>query len=169
MGVTTIEKIAEDGWLVLREVRLRALRDNADAWGSSLAREEAFREQHWRMRLRSSSWYVARDTGTVDGRAVGLACLIQEPASPPDDRHVIALWVDPERRREGLASALLAATADEAVRAGSRTLSLWVADTNAGAVALCGARGFTATGERQRSTRDPHHVESRYERDLVTR
>lgn len=165
--VTSIVRIDEDDWAVLGELRLRALRTDPAAFGSSLEREESFREQHWRMRLRSSPWFVARDKRAPGAPPFGLVCLIEEPASPADDRHVVALWVEAARRREGVGSALLAAAARAASDAGSRTLSLWVADDNDVAIALYVRAGFTPTGERQRLPRDPSRFESRYARKLA--
>lgn len=140
-----VTRLHEDDWEQLAEVRLRALRSDPDAFASSLAREELFREQHWRMRLRSSPWWLA--TGER-GLPVGLACLIEEPGSPSTDRHVVALWVAPEERGRGTGTALLAAAEREAVDAGARTLSLWVREDNAAALRLYDRLGFEATGER---------------------
>ena len=146
----TVSRLDEDDWERLAEIRLRALRSDPEAFASSLAREERFREQHWRMRLRSSPWWVARTSG---GGSVGLICLIEEPGSPSTDRHVVALWVDPGARRQGAGTALLAAARAEAVAAGAETLSLWVREDNAAALRLYAHLGFEPTGERHPAAR----------------
>ncbi|MBO0926640.1 GNAT family N-acetyltransferase [Cellulomonas sp. zg-ZUI199] len=156
-----IRRVDEDDWPTVRDIRLRALRESPDAFGSSLAREELFAESHWRMRLRTSSTWVALDE---QGTPRGLVSLVQEPGSPDDDRHVVSLWVAPEVRRRGIGWSLL----DAVVRAGAadsaRTVSLWVVDDNASAVDLYVRAGFERTGERQVLPRDPQRTEERYVR-----
>jgi len=160
-----IDLLDEDDWSVLRDARLRAVRQSPEVFGAALAREELFREQHWRARLRTSQWFVARD-GAVPGDVVGLVNMIQEPASPPDDRHVMALWVEPGRRRTGVATALLVAASAAARSGGARTLSAWVVDDDVAGVDLAVRNAFVVTGERQRLPREPERVESRYVRAL---
>jgi ribosomal protein S18 acetylase RimI-like enzyme len=164
VGVVEIEVIGEDSWRVLQGLRLRALRDAPDMLGPTLDRELGFRESHWRMRLRSSFWFVAR--GGPDTAPVGLASLIREPGSGDDDRHVVALWVEPAHRREGVGTALMSALADAAIVDRARTLSLWIAEDNDEAIGLCQHGGFAPTGERQRLPRDVNRVEARYEHHL---
>ncbi|MGW6130530.1 N-acetyltransferase family protein [Cellulomonas sp. NPDC055163] len=159
----SITRLDEDDWERLAEIRLRALRSDPEAFASSLAREELFREQHWRMRLRSSPWWVAT---REDGPAVGLACLIEEPGSPSSDRHLVALWVEPGARNSGVGTALLAAAEREAARAGAETLSLWVREDNTAALRLFERLGFAATGERHPVPGREGLVELRYARVL---
>ncbi|PVU81826.1 GNAT family N-acetyltransferase (plasmid) [Cellulomonas sp. WB94] len=161
-----IELIGEDDWQVVRDVRLRALRDSPLAFGSTLAREEGFREQHWRMRLRSSPWWVARRVRPSDGSVVGLVSMISEPGSTSDDRHVVGLWVEPDARREGVGTALLAAVVAAARAEEACTVSLWVADDNDAATGLYGRLGFVPTGERQPLPSSPGRSESRHEMQL---
>jgi len=160
-GPVLIRRADEDDWQTVRGVRLRALRESPDAFGSSLAREERFAESHWRMRLRTSATWVAVDDGDEPR---GLVSLVQEPGSPEDDRHIVSLWVAPEARRRGIGWSLL----DVVVRAGAaedaKTVSLWVVDDNASAVDLYVRAGFTRTGERQVLPRDPDRTEERYVR-----
>ncbi|WP_258727080.1 GNAT family N-acetyltransferase [Cellulomonas sp. NS3] len=160
----TVTRLDEDDWERLAEVRLRALRSDPEAFASSLAREELFREQHWRMRLRSSPWWVATVEG---GPPVGLACLIEEPGSPGTDRHLVALWVDPAVRNRGVGTALLAAAEGAALDVGAETLSLWVREDNAAALRLYDALGFAPTGERHPVPGREGLVELRYARALT--
>ncbi|WP_448629448.1 N-acetyltransferase family protein [Cellulomonas soli] len=158
-----IRKADEDDWALVQQVRLRSLREDGDVFGSSLVREEMFKESHWRMRLRSSPTWLALDEA---GLVIGCVSAIQEPGSPVDDRHVVALWVAPESRRRGVGWALLDAVRATAQHEGARTVSLWLEDSNHGAVDLSVRAGFTRTSERHQLTRDPSRVEERYVRTL---
>lgn len=154
-----IRKAAEDDWRLVQQVRLRSLREDGDAFGSSLSREEMFKESHWRMRVRTSpTWLAVGD----DGSGLGCVSMILEPGSPQDDRHVLSLWVAPEVRRRGIGWALLDAVRRAAVEEDARTVSLWVEDANHAAVDLTIRAGFTRTNERHALTRDPERTEERY-------
>ncbi len=159
-----IQRVGEDDWELVRDVRLRAVRENPQIFGASLARENRFVESHWRMRLRTSpTWIAVDDTGT--GR--GIVQMLQEPGSPIDDRHVISLWVAPESRRQGMGWALLDAVRQAAAADGARTVSLWVVDNNHAAGDLSVRAGYARTGERQALSRDGSLTEERYVLTIV--
>lgn len=154
-----IRRVAEDDWALVRDVRLRALREDPSVFGSSLAREEMFKESHWRMRVRTVSTWVALD-GT--GTPRGIVSMLLEPGSPADDRHVVALWVAPEVRRQGIGWRLLDTVRLAAVAEDARTVSLWMVDDNHAAGDLYVRAGFARTGERHELQRDPERIEERY-------
>jgi ribosomal protein S18 acetylase RimI-like enzyme len=154
-----VQQVGENDWRLVQEVRLRALREDPDVFGASLAREERFVESHWRMRLRTSTTWIAVDDGGV-GR--GIVTMMQEPGSPTDDRHVVSLWVAPEARRQGVGWTLLDAVRTAAAAQDARTVSLWLVDGNNAAGDLYVRAGFTRTGERQVVPRDPEQTEERY-------
>lgn len=154
-----IIKATEDDWALVRDVRLRALREDSSAFGSSLERESRFKENHWRMRVRSTpTWVAVGDAG----EPLGLVSMLQEPGSPTDDRHVLGLWVAPESRRRGVAWSLLDAIRHAAIAEGARTVSLWLVDGNNPAGDLYVRAGFARTGERMALPRDPDITEERY-------
>lgn len=153
-----IRRADEGDWLLVQQVRLRSLREDGDTLGPSLAREELFKEAHWRMRVRSSPTWLALDDDAVRG----CVTMIVEPGSPEDDRHVVSLWVAPEVRRRGLGWALVDTVRRAAIEDGARTVSLWVEDDNHAAVDLSIRAGFTRTNERHALTRDPSRTEERY-------
>lgn len=153
-----IRRVDEDEWRLAAEVRLRALQEDPDVFGSSAERELRFTERHWRMRLRSSATWVAVDD---DGVGRGMVTMILEPGSPVDDRHVVGLWVAPEARRRGVGWALLDAVRAAARDEGARTVSLWVVDDNHAAGDLYVRAGFARTGESHPSQREPGRVEER--------
>lgn len=154
-----IRRADEDDWKLVSVVRLRALREDGPAFGSTLTREEMFSERHWRMRLRSAMTWLALDDA---GEPRGMVTMILEPGSPVDDRHVVGLWVAPEVRRNGVGWALLDAVRHAAAGEGARTASLWVVDDNHPAIDLYVRAGYTRTGERQVLPRDPSRTEERY-------
>lgn len=154
-----VQQVGENDWQLVQGVRLRALREDPDVFGAALEREERFVESHWRMRLRTSTTWIAVDDGGV-GR--GIVTMLQEPGSPVDDRHVVSLWVAPEARRQGLGWALLDAVRQAAEADDARTVSLWLVDGNHAAGDLYVRAGFTRTGERQVLPRDASQTEERY-------
>lgn len=154
-----IRRATEDDWESVSRIRLRALREDPDAFGSSLSREERFKEKHWRMRARTVPTWIAVDDA---GEPRGLISMLQEPGSPTDDRHIVSLWVAPEQRRQGIAWALLDAIRHAALADGARTVSLWLVDGNNAAGDLYVRAGFTRTGERMALQRDQDVVEERY-------
>jgi predicted GNAT family acetyltransferase len=59
------------------------------------------------------------------------------------------MWVHPHHRGHGVASTLVDAVAEWAVRDGAGEVALWVADGNAAAAAVYRRAGFVPTGRRQ--------------------
>ena len=163
--MTTVERLHEDDWERMRDARLTALRSDPDAFGSSLAREEGFKEAHWRMRLRGSPWFAAVDD---DGGVVGIASGLAEPGAPPEERHLIGMWVRPDRRGSGVATLLADAVAAWARADGATTLTLWVVEGNAAAEAAYRRAGFATTGVTMALPRDPSRTEHQWARDVST-
>ena len=93
----TTRQIGEDDWEVLRDLRLRALADSPDAFGSTLEREAAFTEADWRQR--ASGHVVVVE----DPEPVGMAGTFDNDGVP----HVWGMWVDPAHRGHGHTRRLL--------------------------------------------------------------
>jgi ribosomal-protein-alanine N-acetyltransferase len=68
---------------------------------------------------------------------------------------ILDLAVRPERRRRGIAAALLAAVREALHAAGARELYLEVRQSNQAAIALYGAHGFRPVGLRPHYYRNP--------------
>jgi len=101
--VSDVRVLGPDDWPSWREIRLLALLDSPDAFGSTHAREVAFTDEDWRGRLESgeSVSVLAEDAA---GRAVGMGCGFPDrPASV----HVVAMWVAPHARGRGVAHDVL--------------------------------------------------------------
>ncbi|HEY2312727.1 MAG TPA: GNAT family N-acetyltransferase [Streptosporangiaceae bacterium] len=158
-----VRRLVADDWAGLRAARLAALAEAPYAFGSTLAREQAFDEELWRSRA-GSGWTF----GAFDGPAiVGLATALPpddlpgdgEPGDgelgedPPGDCepawHLVGMWVAPGCRGQGLADRLVEAVREQALQAGARTVTLWVTEVNDRARAFYRRLGFAPTGARQ--------------------
>jgi ribosomal protein S18 acetylase RimI-like enzyme len=136
-----VRVLCGDDWAVLRDIRLRALRDSPSAFGSTYEREAGFAETHWRERLEDDSSVSV--LAEVDGRPVGMAGGFPDL---PGLLHVVAMWVEPSTRGRGVGHALLRAVDDRA-RDRGLGLHLDVNTTNATARRSYERYGFRATGE----------------------
>jgi predicted GNAT family acetyltransferase len=137
VGEAVLLRVTPDDWAILRDVRLRALADSPDAFGSTLEREQDLEEKEWRRRSVRPVW-VAQ----VDGRPVAMAGTFLHDGA----LLVWGMWTDPAHRGQGLARALLDALIGPAVAEG-RPVALHVNVANPGARAFYEGYGFVATGE----------------------
>jgi ribosomal protein S18 acetylase RimI-like enzyme len=137
---TVVRVLRADEWQTWREIRLRSLADAPEAFGSTLARELAFTEEDWRLRLASVSVLA-----TVDGvpAALGGGFRVRDGWM-----QVFAMWTDPAYRRRGLADRILDVVV-AAARAEGRRLVLDVARGNSAARIAYERYGFVATGESE--------------------
>jgi GNAT superfamily N-acetyltransferase len=148
-----IRRIRPDEGSSLRALRLRALADAPMAFGSTLAREEAFTDEMWRERAQrgasgdDSVTFVAEREGQWLGIATGLA---RDPDVPDDPRpELVGMFVCPEARGRGIGVALVDAVVDWAKQRRAGGLCLWVTATNNAAIALYARCGFEPTGARK--------------------
>ena len=141
--MVTIERIEPDGFERVRAVRLRALRDAPDAFWVTADQEAATTTAEWRGRLArtDAATFVASRAGLDVGLAVGTRHHEHER-----DAALEAVWVAPEVRGSGVATALIQAVVEWAHAAGYGSLRLEVADANEPAVRLYSRIGFVPTG-----------------------
>jgi GNAT superfamily N-acetyltransferase len=164
----TVRRIRADEGLQLRALRLRALADSPMAFGSTLAREEAFAEPMWHERAAGGASGGDRVTFIAerDGRWIGLATGLAD--DPDGSRPVlVGMFVDPAERGHRVGVALVDAVTAWARTRGAARLSLWVTSTNTPAIALYDRCGFRATGEARPLGHTPSVTEVRMVRDLV--
>ena len=130
-------RLTPDDWEALRDIRLRALADSPDAFGSTLEREQELPEKEWRRRLVRPVYAV------LDGeRPVAMAGAFSDEGRI----QVWGMWTDPEHRGRGHARALLDALVAQAVAEGTR-VSLHVNIANPVARTVYEKYGFVGTGE----------------------
>ena len=150
MSEPLIRRIRADEWRELKDIRLRALVDAPDAFGTTLAETLAQTDEHWQQRANASatgdSRYVV--VATDNDRWFGLAGGVLD-----DDKfgqaQLYSVWVDPSVRRTGLGTKLVEFIADWARDRGATTLHLWVTEANEPAIKLYRCLGFLETGESE--------------------
>ena len=147
--------LTPDDWPVWRSLRLSALAESPEAFGSRLAEwlGDGDREDRWRARLSilGSRNVVARLGGDPVGMASGVPFSVG-PDAPPrrksGDIEIISMWVAPSARGRGVADMLIEDLLAWAANVGSPAVRLSVRESNASAIALYRRHGFEATGER---------------------
>lgn len=145
-----IRRLAPDDVEILRDVRLRALRDAPDAFWTTYDREAAYGPGDWRRWLTSTALFVAEDDPDAPtGIAGGVA-----DTGDPGVAVLVSMWVAPEHRGTGLADRLVAAVTDWAVAQGRPTVRLHVEEHNERARRCYHRLGFVPTGRRLFRERD---------------
>ncbi|MBZ4322413.1 GNAT family N-acetyltransferase [Streptomyces huiliensis] len=139
---TTVRLLLPDAWRLYRSVRLAALADAPEAFGSTWAAEHAFTEEKWRERLSRRTTFLAER----DGAPCGLAGTV--PAGPRT-AELVSFWVAPTARGTGAADLLLDAALTWTATHGHTELRLWVTEDNPRAERFYLRHGFTRTGDSQ--------------------
>ncbi|MDN5797959.1 MAG: GNAT family N-acetyltransferase [Intrasporangium sp.] len=146
MSELTVRALTEEDWAAYRAVRLEGLRESPEAFVASLEEESALGESVWRERMNRSVRLIAEQ----DDRAVGVVSVGQaETAQEGDAGEIFALWVAPDRRGSGVASALVRRAAAQARESGRRHVVYWVGTENGRAVAFASGMGFRPTDYRR--------------------
>lgn len=136
-----IQRLAAHEGPRLRAVRLRALADAPDAFGSTCDEAADRPPESWAAQLRAIPTFAA----VVDGEDVGIVRGVRDDART-DAAWLISMWVAPEVRGRGVGEALVAAVVEWARAGGARRLLLDVGDHNRPAIALYARMGFEPNG-----------------------
>lgn len=137
----------------LRELRLRALREDPGAFAETFEQARARPRDDWASWAADDSRVVV---AAVDGeRWVGMVAGHRRE----DSVWLSALWVDPAARGAGLGLRLIEAAADWAREQAAATIELSVTTNNPGAAAVYVRAGFKETGRRRPLPADPSRTE----------
>nr|WP_281360647.1 GNAT family N-acetyltransferase [Curtobacterium albidum] len=153
-----LRRVTADDWATWRPVRLAALTDAPEAFGSRLADWQDAPEDRWRGRLslpgavdllavehdRSPEQAPERTPEPAPGRPVGMATGVPS-AEDPAVAELISMWVAPEARGRGLARTLIDAVARAMAEHGAARLELSVMPDNHRARRIYERAGFTLT------------------------
>ena len=140
MNPVSIDRLGDDDWQVLRDLRLAALEESPHAFWAKLSDERRYTYEQWTSFLEAVDWFVARRDNVP---AIGIAGLLQQDAGP----QLIGMWVAPHERGHGIGALLTGAVVDLAISQGAPSVGLWVTDGNDPARTLYQRLGFEFTGE----------------------
>jgi GNAT superfamily N-acetyltransferase len=159
-----VRRIAPGDATPLRDVRLRALRTEPIAFGSTYAREAANPVADWEAWAREHSSGPDRATFLAlrDGAAVGIASGTRR--EEPGRFGLFAMWVDVGERRHGVGRALVESVVAWIIASGGTRLTLWV--TQDGARAFYESLGFADDGRREPLVHTPEVTEIGMTREI---
>ena len=147
MPTPIVRRLATDDVGDYKRIRLSALRTTPDAFGSSYDAEAALPDEQHGRRLATSVVFGAYAGDQIVG-VVG--CKRYEGAREAHKAFLWGFYVEPECRRSGVASGLLAASLDAMQGVAEQILLTVVAD-NRPAIALYERFGFRPYGREPRS------------------
>ena len=126
----------------LQKVRLDALKDAPDAFGTTFQEANTWSKSRWSAQLQSLPTFIAllngQDSGSVRSSPHAEKTTVAE---------LISMWVAPEARGIGLGEALIDAVISWARAESYSRLVLEVSNENRFAIALYKRKGFQATGK----------------------
>jgi ribosomal protein S18 acetylase RimI-like enzyme len=136
-----LRRLSTDDWAAFAALRLAALTEAPDAFGSTLADWRDASEQRWRNRVALAPLNLV---ASLDGSDVGMLSGLEEV---PGTVEVISVWVAPGARGQGVGDAMLEALLAWADDRDAQRVVLTVTEHNVAAQRLYGRLGFVATGE----------------------
>lgn len=146
----TLQAIDPGEWRTYRDVRLQALRDSPDAFGSTYGEEADRPDEAWQARLAAASAsgqdkaLFARCGGTVCGL---VWCKLS--AREPGRADLYQMWVAPASRGQGVGRALLDEAIEWATLGGAQRICLGVTVADTPAMRLYRAAGFRPFGPEE--------------------
>lgn len=141
-----VRRVRPDEWEALRDLRLRALATDPDAFGDTHERAMTDDDATWRARADRPDG-IAFVAVTRAGKMVGMAGGGPAPHRA-DVAAVYGMWVAPEARGHGLGARLLSAVEDWARSAHYEVIGLGVTTTNGPAIRLYERCGYADVGDR---------------------
>jgi GNAT superfamily N-acetyltransferase len=139
--MTKIELMTPDSWERVRDLRLRALQRDPDAFEKTYEEEIGEGETFWRQRLTGAFTWIAFCDGAEAGMVTGAPM-----RGHSDAAGLFGMWVDPTFRGQGVGAVLVQGVIDWARAGGYARLLLEMGERNQAASGLYKAMGFVPTG-----------------------
>jgi GNAT superfamily N-acetyltransferase len=155
----TIEPITRENMELFRAVRLNALQESPSAFGSTYAREAAFTDAEWLVRL--ERWNGEKGIGflAMEGEEpCGIAGTLLD-LEDTSRAQLVSMWTAPAFRRKGVGRLLVNAVFEWAKQREVKTLLLMVTSTNASATRFYEQLGFAMSGRTEPYPNDPEVLE----------
>jgi GNAT superfamily N-acetyltransferase len=149
MGVTIRHAGYDDAGL-LRAIRLEALSNTPEAYGSTYEDSVKWSSRKWRTAATKWNYYLAERDGDVVGMASG-----GFNDAHPGTRWLFGMYVTPSERGSGVASQLVETVSTWARDDGASAIYLHVTESVARARAFYTKMGFRENGEIIIMQRDP--------------
>jgi ribosomal protein S18 acetylase RimI-like enzyme len=99
-----IRRVEPDDWQRLRDVRLRALTSDPDAFLETVANARTFPDERWRERAQPTDrnvTFVHEQNRAFDGMVSAFV------ADEAETAHLVGMWIAPELRGSGVARKLV--------------------------------------------------------------
>jgi len=132
----------------LRSLRLQALSDSPEAFGSTYERELARTDADWRRWLAPGVTFILKRDGEACGLVAGVCDQLEASVV-----HLMAMWVRPDARRTGGAELLIDSIKSWAWQGSATQVRLNVFESNSRARRCYEQAGFKATGRRSTNER----------------
>jgi GNAT superfamily N-acetyltransferase len=134
---------------ILRGVRLQALSDTPEAFGSTYEREVARTTTDWQRWISLGGIFILYDPAGACGVVAGL-----RDEADPAVVHLMAMWVHPKIRGSGAGNELVSAVLAWARSEGAKLVRLKVISGNDRARHFYERMGFSPTGHHEVRERD---------------
>ena len=156
MHEVVITRVTPRDWPALRDLRLRALQTDPLSFGSTYDREARFSDDDWRRWASEDSLgdVMATWIATREQRPVGIVGAYRDKTDPVLF-HIVAMWVAPEVRGEGIGRQLLAQIEGWIRSCGGQVVQLHVTTTASAARRLYETAGFAPDGDLRESNHTP--------------
>ncbi len=139
---TTVRRLTLGEEETLRTIRLEALADDPDAFGSTYEREVDRAIEDWQRWFTGGAVFVSEDADRVP---VGIAAGYRDIGGAPVI-YLVSMWVTPPHRGTGIADELVRAVLAWAESEGMESVRLSVVGGNIRASKLYERHGFYPTG-----------------------
>jgi len=149
-GPFVVRRALAEDWPALRTIRLEALGDTPEAFGSTLEMASNYSNDQWRQMAAQRCYYLAERDGVVVGMISGGL-----NDDHPGTHWLYGMFVTPSMRGSGVADVLVAAVEEWARGEGADELFLDVTARVSRARRFYSKMGFVPTGENHDMTRDP--------------
>lgn len=140
-GGFDVVRVGPEIWQRYRDVRLAALQDAPDMFGSTYERELDFDEAEWRRRAERTVTYLATRSATD----VGIAGVYEFDVG----WCVMGMWLRRDVRGSGAVDELIAACVRTALEHDASHLTLWVMEDNPRGIRAYERNGFRLTGDAE--------------------
>ncbi len=147
-----VRRIRADEGLALKEVRLRALREEPDAYHTTHDEAAVHADDEWHARAArgADGAYEALFVLDRGGGRLGGMVYTNALADPPHDAFISAMWLDADLRGGGKADALMQAAESWARAMGSPQVELWASFSNDRARRFYARHGYVPAGVDER-------------------